>query len=93
MFWEYFPEGLFYILTSFSWVVIFSLILLITINHLKDRLFKYMVIFCLTSSFNNFLDETIYQNFKLNNAEILVSIFITMFLIVSYAIRRNKEIT
>lgn len=91
MFWQYLPVGSFYILTALAWVGIFFLMLLITIDKIKDRVFKYMVLFCLLTSFNNLLDETIYQNFKLTNAEIIVSILITLILTTLYVLRINKS--
>lgn len=90
MFWEYLPEGMFYILTAFAWMMIFILLLAITLDKIKDRLFKYVVAFCLLASINNFLDETIYNNIKISGAEIIVSILITIILITLYVLRRNK---
>lgn len=89
MFWQYLPIGSFYVLDSFAWFVFMFMIYGIGITYLKDRAFNYIVAFGVLSSFNNFLDETLYQNLKLTYAELVFSIIITTTLILMYVKRRN----
>lgn len=89
MFWQYLPVGSFYVLDSFAWFVFMFMVYGMAITYLKDRTFNYIIAFGLFSTFNNFLDETIYQNLKLTYAELIVSILITTTLLFMYVKRRN----
>ncbi len=90
MFWQYLPNGMFYKLDALGWFLVMFLLYGLGITYLKDRFFNYIVAFGVLNTFNNLLDETIYQNFKLTYAEILVSVIITITLTTLYVKRRNR---
>ena len=90
MFWVFLPSGMFYVLDALGWFLVMFLIYGLGITYLKDRFFNYIVAFGVLNTFNNLLDETIYQNLKLTYAEILVSIIITITLTTLYVKRRNR---
>lgn len=90
MFWVFLPSGMFYVLDALGWFLVMFLIYGLGITYLKDRFFNYIVAFGVLNTFNNLLDETIYQNFKLTYAEILVSVIITITLTTLYVKRRNR---
>lgn len=90
MFWVFLPSGMFYVLDVLGWFLVMFLIYGLGITYLKDRFFNYIVAFGVLNTFNNLLDETIYQNLKLTYAEILVSIIITITLTTLYVKRRNR---
>lgn len=90
MFWQYLPNVMFYKLDALGWFLVMFLLYGLGITYLKDRFFNYIVAFGVLNTFNNLLDETIYQNFKLTYAEILVSVIITITLTTLYVKRRNR---
>lgn len=81
--------GSFEILDSLAWFTFMFIVYGIGITYMRDREFNYIVMFGLLNTFNNLLDETIYQNLKLTYAELMVSILITIILVLMYVKRRN----
>lgn len=81
--------GSFEILDSLAWFTFMFIVYGIGITYMRDREFNYIVMFGLLNTFNNLLDETIYQNLKLTYAELMVSILITIILVLVYVKRRN----
>lgn len=81
--------GSFQILDSLAWFTFMFIVYGIGITYMRDREFNYIVMFGLLNTFNNLLDETIYQNLKLTYAELMVSILITIILVLMYVKRRN----
>lgn len=81
--------GSFQILDSLAWFTFMFIVYGIGITYMRDREFNYIVMFGLLNTFNNLLDEIIYQNLKLTYAELMVSILITIILVLMYVKRRN----
>ena len=90
MFWSILPKDLFYKLDALAWVFTMTLIFSLCLSFFREqREFKYLSIWSVFASFNNFLDEVIYQNLKLTYAEICISVFISIITIMFYVKRKH----
>ncbi len=95
MFWDvlkykYNINEPFYKLDAIAWVLMVSVFFYSSINFIIYRPLKYVSMWGLYCVINNFLDETLYQNINLMDAEIDVFYFITIALILSYLRHKIK---
>lgn len=74
----------FYKLDALAWVFFMTIFLYASNKFIKYRPLKYVSMWGLFCTINNILDETLYQNINLTNAEICVFYLITTILVIFY---------
>lgn len=85
MFWEYLPKGSYYFLGAVGWFLFAYAFYLTAKEFIQDKTVVLISEYIFICTINNLADEVLFQNLKMDLAEIILFILITLFYIYRYA--------
>ena len=88
-FWQYLPNGSYYVLNALGWLTMAIGLNRIVFKYVDEYNTKLLSEYIVFATANNFLDETIFQNIQFSYGEFVIFVFITTLYIYKYVKRTN----